>query len=188
MVENTFQSIRILKLSNLESETSSLSTFHPDTSPTASLPKGDATQSQTPSWYLFLICKSTTRRKLSSWWLIDKAWNHHVSKLYPKPADLTFTKQDAYLDSLFACPFLLQIGTLMSHVFFQRYTARFGKTICVFPCDLLRVLVLTEPQTTQNASETKFIPPARIPNSPSRATALKFPRHHSVLPKKHWNK
>lgn len=52
MVENTFQSIRTLKLSNLEWETSSLSTFHPDTSPTASLPRGDVTQSQAPSWYL----------------------------------------------------------------------------------------------------------------------------------------
>lgn len=188
MVENTFQSIRILKLSNLEWETSSLSAFHPDTSPTASLPKGDVTQSQMPSWYLFLICKLTTQIKLSSWSLIHKAWNHHVSNLYQKPADLTFLKQDAHLGCLFAPPFLLQTGTLMSHVFFQRYTARFGKTICVFPCDLLRVLVLTEPQTTQNALEPKFIPLARIPNSPSRATALKFPRHHSVLPKKPWNK
>lgn len=104
---------------------------------------------------------------------------------YQKPADPTFPKQDAYLGSLFACPFLLQTGTLMSHVFFQRYTARFGKTICVFPCDLLRVLVLTEPQTTQNALETKFIPLTRIPNSPSRPTVPKFPRHHSVLPNKH---
>lgn len=187
-MENTFQSIRILKLSNLESETSSLITFHPDTSPTASLPKGDATQSQTPSWYLFLICKLTTQINLSFWLFIHKAWDHHVSKLYQKPADLTFTKHNAYLDSLFACPFLLQTGTLKAHVFFQRYTARFGKTICVFPCDLLRVLVLTEPQTTQNVSETKFIPLARIPNSPSRAAALKFSRCHSVLPKKHWNK
>lgn len=95
MVENTFQSIRILKLSNLESETSSLSAFHPDTSPTASLPKADVTQSQMPSWYLFLICKLTTQIKLSSWSLIHKAWNHHVSNLYQKPADLTFLKQDA---------------------------------------------------------------------------------------------
>lgn len=134
----------------------------------------------------YLQINNTDKTKLLS--LIHKAWNHHVSNLYQKPADLTFIKQDAHLGCLFAPPFLLQTGTLMSHVFFQRYTARFGKTICVFPCDLLRVLVLTEPQTTQNALEPKFIPLARIPNSPSRATALKFPRHHSVLPKEHWNK
>lgn len=97
------------------------------------------------------------------------------------PSSSTMPTLALYLPVLF----FLQTGTLMSHVFFQRYTVRFGKTICVFPCDLLRVLVLTEPQTTQNALEPKFIPLARIPNSPSKATALKFPRHHSVLPKKH---
>lgn len=84
MVENTFQSIRILKLSNLELEMSSLSTFHPDTSPTASLPKGDVTQSQAPSWYLFLICKLPTQIKPTSWSSIHEPWNYPCPKTLSK--------------------------------------------------------------------------------------------------------
>lgn len=75
---------------------------------------------------------------------------HHSAAIGQEKYEHFCCCQARRLPLLFASLFLLQTGILASCVSFQSYAARFGKTICVFPRTLLRALVLTELQTTQN--------------------------------------